>query len=199
MVLIFIPAWLWTKDSTVSAYRVMMILQTYATATKCTWMCEAVIHTCLYWTHFESSTWTLLPDIHSILPPVKSLLLVKWFCYWDRKVCLCLYVYKMDGGFTQPSTSSFHTRACKPSSSWSCRQEKPAQCGCLSSSRWFNETASNIQVCFRDTNRGRLNLHIYETKLFELTHTNTHIHIVLLWCFPLNALHEQYFPRLHYW
>lgn len=105
----------------------------------------------------------------------------------------------LNHGFTGPSTSSFHTGACKASSSWSSSQEKPAHCGSLSSLCWFNETASNIQVCFRDANRGRLNLHIYETKLFELTHSYTHRHIVLLCCFPLNALQEHYFPWLHYW
>ena len=51
---------------------------------------------------------------------------------------------------------------------------------CVSLSRlcWFNETGSNIQVCFRDTKTGRLNLHIYETKLFELKHTHTHTEIM---------------------
>lgn len=86
---------------------------------------------------------------------------------------------------------------CKPSSSRSCGQEKLVLCASLSSLCWFNQTGSNIQVCFRDSKTGRLNLHIYETKLNLNTHTYTQI--MSLWCFPLNALREQYFPRLHYW
>lgn len=47
----------------------------------------------LRWTHVELSTWTMWPPSHSRLPSVKSPLLLKQFCSWNKEAWF--WVYKM--------------------------------------------------------------------------------------------------------